>query len=179
MKRTFIIPGVSIAAAALIVSGLVVRRATSDKKADEKTPNPALLVVIDPEFALAEVQGAIDCNNARSLAALLAADADAYAQTFADDGISLPGYDPVARGRDSIRHAVAETFKHARFIGGDIRSTETHVEGETAYEVGEYTFEVISHGVPQTTTGRYLTVWKRVGDDWKIAIDAGQPGAVF
>jgi uncharacterized protein (TIGR02246 family) len=126
-----------------------------------------------------EVRAAINRANAECVAALEAGDAHAYAQHFADDSISLPGRGPMVRGRVAIEEAMEEAFGKVRFSDAEWETLETRYNGKTAYETGAYKFVVrpAGRGTAQTLTGRYLVVWKKIGDQWKIAVDAAQPGA--
>lgn len=125
------------------------------------------------------VRAAINRANAECLAALEAGDAHAYAQHFADDSISLPGRGPMVRGRVAIEEAMEEAFGKVRFSEAEWETLETRYNGKTAYETGAYRFVVrpSGRGSAQTMTGRYFVVWKKIGDQWKIAVDAAQPGA--
>jgi uncharacterized protein (TIGR02246 family) len=126
-----------------------------------------------------EVRAAINRANAECLAALEAGDAHAYAQHFADDSISLPGRGPMVRGRVAIEEAMEDAFGKVRFSDAEWETLETRYNGKTAYETGAYKFVVrpAGRGTTQTLTGRYFVVWKKIGDQWKIAVDAAQPGA--
>ncbi len=126
---------------------------------------------------LPEVQAAIDRANEAYLDALKHSDAHGYAALFAVDAVSMPARGTMVRGRDAIQASIAEAFKHISFLDGMIRTTETHVDGTTAYEIGRYSFDVSSGGVATTLAGRYVVVWRKVGDEWKIAVDASQPNA--
>jgi len=140
----------------------------------------ALLVVRAAQAAgdgTPEVQAAIDRGNEAYLDALKRRDAAGYAALFADDAVSMPARGTMVRGRDAIRASIAEAFKHISFLDGVIRTTETHVDGSTAYEIGRYSFDISSDGVASTLAGRYVVVWRKIGDDWKIAVDASQPNA--
>ena len=126
---------------------------------------------------LPEVQAAIDRANEAYLDALERSDARGYAALFAADAVSMPARGTMVRGRDAIQASIAEAFKHIAFLDGMIRTTETHVDGSTAYEIGRYSFDVSSGGVASTLAGRYVVVWRKIGGEWKIAVDASQPNA--
>ena len=129
----------------------------------------------DPELVLE----AIGRANAECLAALQAGDAYAYAQHFTDDSISLPGRGPMVRGRAAIEEAMEQAFGKVRFTDAEWQTLETRFNGKTAYEAGAYRFVMrpSGRGRAQKQAGRYFVVWKKVGDEWKIAVDAAQPGA--
>ena len=89
----------------------------------------------------------------------------------------MPARGTMVRGRDAIQTSIGEAFKHIIFLDGVIRTTETHVDGSTAYEIGRYSFDISSGGVATTLAGRYVVVWRKIGNEWKIAVDASQPNA--
>jgi uncharacterized protein (TIGR02246 family) len=126
-----------------------------------------------------EIKATIDRANAECIAALERGDARAYARHFAEDSISLPGRGPMVVGRPAIEEAMSEAFSKVQFEDAEWRTLETRFQGKTAYETGAYKFVVkpFGKGRAQEEAGRYFVVWKRVGDEWKIAVDAAQPGA--
>lgn len=125
------------------------------------------------------IRRSIDRANAACVAALEAGDAHSYAQHFADDGVSLPGRGPVVRGKAAIQEAMEEAFRKVRFSEAEWETLETRFNGKTAYETGAYKFVVrpTGRGPAQKMSGRYFVVWKKIGDEWKVMVDAAQPGA--
>ncbi len=125
------------------------------------------------------VHAAIAGTNERLLDALQRSDSNAYAENFSEDAISMPGYGPIVRGREAIATAMAHTFEKLRFAEVDVATLDMRQTGETVLETGRYRYVVAAResGERQTLTGRYVIVWKRVGDRWKIALDAAQPSA--
>ena len=75
---------------------------------------------------------------------------------------------------------MACTFAKLRFVEAEVTTIDTRVNGESVLETGSYRYVVAAaaDGARTLLTGRYIIVWKRVGDCWKIALDAAQPGAV-
>ncbi len=125
------------------------------------------------------MHAAIARTNERLLDALQRSDPAAYADNFAEDAVSMPGYGPIVRGREAIAAAMAHTFEKLRFAEVDVASLDMRQAGETILETGRYRYVLAAResGERKTLTGRYVIVWKRVGDLWKIALDAAQPGA--
>ncbi len=130
----------------------------------------------DAEFE--EIRAAIARGNARCADALKRGDARAYAANFADDSISMPGLGPIVRGRDGIRRAMLDSFREIRFDEAETTASDLRCFGDVAFEAGHYRFVVTNgNGRPQSLTGRYLVVWRRDRGEWRIAVDAAQPGA--
>jgi len=114
------------------------------------------------------------------LDALLRGDPKTYAAHFLDDGLSLPGRGMVVRGRPAILAAMTETFYRLRFAEADTSTLDVRLNGETALETGKYRYVVASNrtGVRNILAGRYITVWKRLESEWKVALEACQPDAI-
>lgn len=45
--------------------------------------------------------------------------------------------------------------------------------GDLAYERGSWAFDPDGPGEAAEEYGEYVTVWKKVGGDWRVAVDAG------
>jgi len=150
---------------------------TADTGTSSSPPPPDLGAVAEAEVKTA--RNSINVANAACVAALEAGDAQAYAQYFADDGVSLPGRGPMVRGKSAIRDAMEQAFRKVRFSEAAWETLETRYNGKMAYEIGAYRFVVrpTGRGPAQKMSGRYFVVWKQVGDQWKIVVDAAQPGA--
>ena len=123
------------------------------------------------------VQTAIESANRAYLGALQAGDAQAFSQLFVDDAISLPPFGPMIRGRTAIEASMAAAFARVHFSEGTMHTTETRIMGDTTVELGTYHLTLQVDGLPTILSGRYLTVWRRDGKTWKIAVDSSQPDA--
>jgi ketosteroid isomerase-like protein len=128
-------------------------------------------------FDIVSVQRAIDSGNRAYVAALVRKDAIAFGNVFALDAVSLPSTAPAIHGRDAIVASITAVFARMTFVRGTIRTLETHLEGQTATEIGAYSFDVVVDGNERTLAGRYLVIWRDVGGLWKIAVDSSQPEA--
>ena len=127
--------------------------------------------------SLSDVETAIERANVSYASALERGDAAAFASLFTEDAVDLPAHAAVIHGREAIRDAMAAAFAGMTFSFAEIKTSETHLSGDSAFEFGTYRFDVTFGGRPHTLRGRYAAVWRRVGDDWKIALDASQPDA--
>ena len=43
--------------------------------------------------------------------------------------------------------------------------------GDMALDRGTYRLAVAPGGTPQTDTGKYVVVWRKIGNEWKAAAD--------
>jgi ketosteroid isomerase-like protein len=142
---------------------IVVRaRDLARERSDRRTPDQS-------------VRAAIARANRSYLDALIHNDPAGHADIFAEDCLYMPAAGPIVRGRVAVESNVSQTLRLMRFTGGEIASIEMHVDGDSVYEVGNYRFEVVARGCEKTLSGRYIGVWKRIGSDWKLAVDVAQP----
>ena len=125
----------------------------------------------DPRVAIARV-------SAVYIAALLDGDASAYASTYLEEALAVPGNGPIVRGRAAIQEAMADTFAAVRLVEAEMSSVDFRLTGETALETGHYRYLVAkSADAPaHALAGRYAIVWKRYRNEWRIALDTSQLG---
>ena len=106
---------------------------------------------------------------------------DAFAQAFntgdmatlggmyTSDAYLLPPQADLMRGRDAI-----QTFwKAAGEQVGDLKLTAVDVKplgSDAAREVGTFTLKTKGQQ-QQEVAGKYVVVWQKVGNDWKLATD--------
>ena len=87
---------------------------------------------------------------------------------YTDDAVQLPPDRDMIRGRQKIKEfhiaGVQMGFKDAV-----LTKRELSVSGGIAYEIGNYTEKFHPTGKePFELKGKYLIIYKRVGDNWKI-----------
>ena len=106
-----------------------------------------------------------------------ARDMRGLAALYADDAVWMPQNSPIIKGRAAIEAAFTERYKGPgvlRFTG----TTSAMSEG-LAFVAATYTVTVPAEGGATVSfPAKALTVFKRVGNDWKIAYDmqnADQP----
>lgn len=97
--------------------------------------------------------------------------ADAWADVWMDRGVLDRGADAPAVGPEEVRRAVAATAERLRW-----RPTSSGVlwPDSLGYTVGSWWMEPAESGADVDTL-RYITVWQRSGDAWKVALDAALP----
>lgn len=92
---------------------------------------------------------------------------------YSDNIISLPSYGPMVRGKDQI----AANWKKEMESGNKIKDFEfttmdVREEGNVAIEVGTYNMTMtLKDGNDFTDNGKYLTIWEKSGNDWKVAME--------
>ena len=124
--------------------------------------------VVTSRPATPSERGQIEAANARIVAAILAGDARAVAAAFAEDASMLPDGMPIVRGRDAIEKLYTAVFA-AGVSKAEITTTELVIAGDLAVEQGTNAFTLKANGA--TLVGKYVVVWQRKGNEWKITID--------
>ena len=114
---------------------------------------------------------AIEANTKQFIEAFNKGDAAAVANLYTIDARMLPPNSEMVEGRANIQ----KFWQGAITAGLKMVSLETlHVEtqGNIAVEIGHYTSTRPGAGNTTTTDkGKYVVMWKREGQSWKLAID--------
>jgi uncharacterized protein (TIGR02246 family) len=104
----------------------------------------------------------VDTFNARDLTKL--------ASLYADDAVWMPPNSPLIKGHAAIEAAFKERFKGPGIL--KFTSTTSAMSGTLAFVAAPSTLTVpVAGAAPVSFTAKSLTVFKRVGNDWKIAYD--------
>lgn len=98
----------------------------------------------------------------------------AFATWFAEDAVSLSNGKAAIRGRSAIA-ASANWDPKAYSLTWSPQGAEMSASNDMGYTWGHYIGRTTGpDGKPVTTSGRYITVWKKIADgSWKVALDAG------
>ncbi|MGA0606172.1 SgcJ/EcaC family oxidoreductase [Phenylobacterium sp. VNQ135] len=129
----------------------------------------AVLAAATPECSaqVSEARAAIDHANDDWLRAMNAGDAAAIAAAYADDGLFLLPDGEVLKGRAAVEGFYAARNTAGTPIEGGITSLGVACgEDGLLYEWGWG--EVRVQGSEVRRTAPYLTVWRKVGGQWKI-----------
>jgi uncharacterized protein (TIGR02246 family) len=99
-------------------------------------------------------------------------DIAAVAELYTDDAILLPPNAEMVRGKQGVKQFFDELKKTRGVPQVTLRTIELEELGDTANEVGELTLRIQPPGgEPVTDVGKYVVIWKRQGDAWKLAVD--------
>ena len=84
----------------------------------------------------------------------------------------MPSNTPLIRGRDAIR-AWYEQWLAPEGVSMTFATTDVAVarSGDFAVEQGTYRFTQTSPRGGTTDVGKYVTLWKKVGGKWLVAVD--------
>ena len=101
----------------------------------------------------------------------------AFASWFADDGVTLNNGQPAVQGQLAIAGQATWDPKNYQ-LTWYAEGARMGPSGDTGFTWGHYEAHgQNAKGQPTTTSGRYITVWKKVGGHWKVALDASADDA--
>ncbi len=114
------------------------------------------------------VRPAIEAANAQFSAAAAKGDGAGLAALYAADGQVLPAGSDVIRGRDAIQKFWQGALDSG-IAGVGLKTLEVFAHGATATEVGQY--ELRNNAGKVLDHGKYIVIWRREGDNWKLLRD--------
>jgi ketosteroid isomerase-like protein len=119
-----------------------------------------------------EVALQIDALNTKAMDAFHRKDAVALADGFATDGKFLGAHQPIAVGRAEITKAWSSLTALPN-VSAHWGSHEVAValSGEVAIELGTYSLAFDGPARRVEDIGKYIVVWRKEGDTWKIIAD--------
>jgi uncharacterized protein (TIGR02246 family) len=105
--------------------------------------------------------------------AVAAKDTMAIGNFYAEDGEFLPHGGPRVTGRAAVRSAWAQFLKAPNLsLTFEPAKVVVSSAGDLAYETGTYTLSMDGpKGQRVEDTGKFVVAWKRVGNEWKAALD--------
>jgi uncharacterized protein (TIGR02246 family) len=113
----------------------------------------------------------IEANAKRFIEAFNKGDAAAVAEMYASDAKLLPPNSQIIEGRQNIQ-AFWQSLIGAGAKLQALDTIEVEAHGDTAHELGKYTFMIPQTGGQSVTDqGKYLVVWKKQGGSWKLVRD--------
>jgi ketosteroid isomerase-like protein len=126
-----------------------------------------------PPVDTAAINAAIDSIETAFGTAVTARDTEAVMNYYAGDARFLAANAPRVDGHDAIR---ASWVQFLRMPGVTLapKSGERMVSlaGDMVVDVGSYTFKSAGpKGKAMNDTGKYVTVFRKVGSDWKAVVD--------
>ena len=107
-------------------------------------------------------------------------DLEAILDIYADDASYMPLGRPVFTGKKALREIWAAYLQRDGFTATYLPKVHLSESGDMAYDIGQYRITMNKDGHPVAFEGKYVVVWKRVGQYWKAAVDIdndnGAPG---
>lgn len=128
----------------------------------------------DPAVDAASVREAILAKDKVFADAMVVGDAETITQLYAVDAVILAPNQPRGEGTEAIRASWSAALEGNPMSTSNLDSDLITVSaaGDYAYAVGTYTDSgAAPDGSEWSDQGKYLTVWKNVDGEWKIAAD--------
>ncbi len=129
---------------------------------------------VEPAVDAAAVREAIVAKDKVFADAMMAGDSEALTQLYAEDAVIMPPNGPRGEGTAEVRETWSAAFEGSPISASTLDSDLITVAaaGDYAYAVGSYTDSGMApDGSEWSDQGKYLTVWKNVDGEWKIAAD--------
>jgi len=124
---------------------------------------------------LAAEAAAVEAVSMQWMEAAQARDVAAATAVFADDAVIFDEEEGSIEGLPAIRADMESSWQ--KYPDGSVSWSTNSVEvasaGDMAWERGSWTFDPDGAGEAAAMNGEYVTVYKKVGDAWKVASDIG------
>ncbi len=139
----------------------------ADPNARPRIISPVTQPVLSPgAIALMELEGRFAQDVAKG-------GGKAFATWFAEDAVTLNNGKPALLGHRAIAETAVwdpQTYK----LTWAPQGAQMGPSGDTGFTWGHYDAQSVDRsGKPLTSSGRYITFWKKVADgSWKVALDA-------
>lgn len=159
----------------LTASALLLLAAACAPAEEDAATTPATETAASAETAAVDV--AAEEQRIRELdrqwvAALEGGDAEAVVALYAPDGRMMAPNAEAAEGPDALRQAWSQLLQ---MPGLSLTFQPTEIEvasnGEMAYDIGTYEMSFDGPDGTIQDEGKYITVWKKVDGQWKVAAD--------
>src|SRR5215211_3717114 len=127
--------------------------------------------LIAPAFAQ---KAEIDAVNAKWMELFNKGDFAGVTQLYTEDAIALPPGSGMVKGRAAIGamwKGMAEQVSDPHVMALDVKA----MGPSAAREIGIFSLKT-KGPTPQEVSGKYLVVWEKVGNDWKLATDIWNDG---
>jgi uncharacterized protein (TIGR02246 family) len=135
---------------------------------------PVIVLVtalVVPAFAQ---KAEIEAVNAKWIEFFNKGDFAGVASLYAEDATAFPPGSSMVKGRAAIEtlwKGMAEQVSDPKLTTVDVKP----LGASAAREIG--TFSLKTKGpMPKEVTGKYLVVWEKIGNDWKLAADIWNDG---
>jgi ketosteroid isomerase-like protein len=129
----------------------------------------SVAVIVVFGHAAAQELNTIQAHNDRFAAALKSGDMETIGQTYAEDARIFPPGAEMIEGREAIQgywKSAADTLADAKLTAVEVKPLSDNY----AREIGTFSLKTKGEN-PQEIAGKYIVIWQKVGDDWKISDD--------
>ena len=118
-----------------------------------------------------ELKKKFQAINNQMVGAILNQDMGKILTYYDEKVISMPNYSPMLRGIDALKaQQEASAEKGVKVTAMKLTTKKVTDYGEILVEIGNFniTVEVPAMPTPMSDQGKYLTVWRKNGDNYKI-----------
>ena len=116
----------------------------------------------------------IDAVNAKRIEFFNKGDFSGVASLYTEDATAFPPGSAMVRGHAAIEamwKGISEQVSDPRLTTIDVRP----LGSSAAREIGTYSLKTRGTN-PQEMSGKYVVVWEKVGNEWKLAADIWNDG---
>ena len=125
----------------------------------------------NPEVDVAAEEAALRQADEQFAAAAAAKDMDGLLSFYAPDAVLIMPNEPAITGIDEVR-AMYNAMLPTTSVHWTPADIVVAMAGDMAVTRGSYEMTVQSPAGPVQDRGKYLTVWKKLDGQWKVAYDA-------
>ena len=152
----------------LSVTALLLPACQASQKSGNNTAEVNAAAPVDIGADEQAIRGQID----RWLQLVKAKDAAGIAALYAEDAAVMPPNSPIGKGRAAIQQTWASLMQTPGFaLTFAPEQIIVSSSGDMALDRGTYKLAVAPGGTARTDTGKYVVVWRKIGNDWKAAAD--------
>jgi len=98
-------------------------------------------------------------------------DAKALSNLYTSDACLMPAGMGFVKGRKAVEEFWGGAIKGMGLKDGILKTVEVVGEGDTVTEMGEYVLKLQAEGKNMEDKGKYVVVWKKTSDGWKLLWD--------
>lgn len=104
---------------------------------------------------------------------IAARNVSAVVDFYADDGMVMAPNAPAAKGKAGLHAVYTDLMKEANNLSLTFEPTQITVAaaGDVAHDIGTYRLAMDTPGGRINDSGKYITLWKKVDGQWKVAAD--------
>ena len=152
----------------LSVTALLLPACQAGDKPANNTAEANSTAAVDAGADEQAIRGQVD----RWLQLVQAKDAAGIAELYAEDGAVMPPNAPIGKGRAAIQKTWASMMNTPGFnLTFNPEQIVLSSSGDMALDRGTYQLTIAPSGRAQNDTGKYVVVWRKIGNEWKAAAD--------
>ena len=152
----------------LLFASVLLTACQASEKPASKADGASSAAAVDIGAEERAIRGQVD----RWHQLMKANDAAGIADLYTEDGAVMPPNAPIGKDRGAIEQIWTALLQTPGF---ELTIVPEQIvvasSGDMALDRGTYRLTVAPGGTEQTETGKYVVVWRKIGDEWKAAAD--------